>query len=113
VSKTLLTAVMIRRLKLVSIDVVDCSMLALIDKLNPITHVAYLGSDSSLEEHCLILYVNYESHIQNEALHEHFCLCLIPSEQIQQYKNEEYHQAGTESKIPHVAYYGRQYRHAN
>jgi len=76
---------MIRRLKLVTIYVIDCCMLSLIDELNPVTHVAHLCSDSSLEEDGLILYVNYDRHIQNETFHEHFCFGLISSQKVQQY----------------------------
>ena len=98
---------MIRRLKLVTIYVIDCSMLSLIDKFYPVTHVAHLCSDSSLEEDGLILDVNHDCHIQNETLHEYFCFSLISSQEIQQYENEEYEQAGTISKVKHVANYSR------
>ena len=89
VSKTLLTAVMIRRLKLISVDVIDCCLLfTLVHELYPITHVAHLSSDSSFKEHRLILHVNYDGHIQNETLHEHFCFSLVPPEEVQQHKNK-------------------------
>ena len=93
-SKTLLTALWFpRRLKFVPIDVIDCSMLTFVDELDPISHVSHLGADASLEENCLILHINYDSHVQNEALHKRLCLSLIPAQEVEQHEDEQNEQA--------------------
>ena len=91
-SKTLLTAIFTCNLEFITVDVIYHCTLPFVHKFYPVSHVPYLGSDASFKEDRLIFYVNYDGHIQNEALHEHLGFSLISAQKKQQYQNEHDHE---------------------